>query len=263
MPNIIQLLQRRFSKLAFRRCRASIVLEATVLLPFLLLLAILAISIQNYQYQHYNLQRALDTSLGELASKLNMFISLELETADTLEWALDGAELLGVDAINQQEKALLLEPYFRSAVLQVIFQNVFDKRCREMGIRASGHLQIEQNALIAFAQLSQDSAVRHVFSREEKALKAVKARVLCEGVDQFLYRDKVMPIEVYLTPHGIEESGKFHTHKCWSLIRAKNVIAISFADIPEGFPDCIFWQGKQYQICNFCYKEKYSVNSSK
>lgn len=79
--------------------------------------------------------------------------------------------------------------------------------------------------------------------------------VPCQGAEAFFTQPIRNREVVYLTPFGISTSQKYHTHLCWSLRRAKNVIKVELGE-SETMPTALFkWQGQHYTLCGFCHRE--------
>lgn len=62
-------------------------------------------------------------------------------------------------------------------------------------------------------------------------------------------------VGVYVTPHGLSKSHKYHTHTCWSLKRAhsKTTYQVSIEDLMD---DTLEIEGKLFTVCLICKKEE-------
>ena len=153
MSDDLQHVQRSPCRLATSRNRGSIVLEATFLLPIILVIAFGIYSVQSYYQDQLKLQKVLDYSLAFTASRLLMLMTLESENEECTKWALESASNLNDSWGDSKNLDLIMEPYFRSSIIEAQFSEVFLKTAKEFQVEASCTFEIQEDALVAYGTL--------------------------------------------------------------------------------------------------------------
>lgn len=237
----------------------SIVIEALFLIPVILMIAFLMLNLQQSAKREMLLNEVVERTTLEVVDTLTILIALSNEEIlDAALVELGMGALLG-NPITPELKALLRSGHLKSTVLKAYFQDVFKRWCEALAIEAFAIVTTENNGLIIEAGIK---PISYAYHQDFFSHRSIRIRAFCEGLEAYLLSHEEGKINFYLTPYGISESGCYHTHYCWSLKQAKEVIAIALDRLPETFPDYWYWQGKGYRICGFCYEEQWMLKGS-
>lgn len=255
MSHYLSGLQRCRRRLKSWRAPGGIIVEAIFLIPIVIVIFSGLVALQQSFEDQHNLQIVLEQSALETSNTLDMLIVLTSKLTEYDELARESVAWLTGGGFSKEQRDLLESGYFKEAMLQAYYQSVFLLKCRQMGILASSQIIPEKDGFVVLAQLAGNAGpLKHMSIHQP----AIRLRVLNEGLQAFLATGEAQGTTVYLTPNGINETGCFHTHYCWSLVRAKKVIPVAITKIPEGFPFVWHWQGKSYRLCGFCHQERWT-----
>lgn len=254
MPNPTESISNRTR---IKRSRTgSIIIETCIILPFLCMVAFAIINIQGVYKDQMRMHKAVSQVSEEVIAVVRMAAAVKSGNADSQQSISKWYTLM--NKLQDQNNSIDLDRFFQEEVfletgIRVLYKKRLNQVTTQLGLKGYGDCQVVDNTFIARGYIDAKESLLPLVTPQEP----ITYKIYCEGLSDYLKSGTSRQYQLYLTPHGINESYKFHTHRCWSLKQAKNIIPIELEALPKGFPEEWLWQGQVYTLCHFCRQERF------